>query len=241
MGRCAATGEPSSGLIRSITLDSLAPKARVAQDAPPAGSPATQPSAAEPERIGERYRVAQLLGRGGMGAVYQVEDAASGRVLALKLLKVSADDANRELLTALFEREFHTLTQLAHPRVIEVYDYALDPQIGAFYTMELLDGGDLKQRTPLPWREACALMFDVCSSLALLHARRLLHRDVSPRNVRCTRDGHAKLIDFGAMTPMGFSRQIAVRPGSSHPKRSLASRWTHAPICTRSVPRCTSR
>ena len=57
---------------------------------------------------------------------------------------------------------------------------------------------------PLPWREACALFFDVCSSLALLHSRRLLHRDVSPRNIRCTRDGHAKLIDFGALAPMGF-------------------------------------
>ena len=52
--------------------------------------------------------------------------------------------------------------------------------------MELLDGQDLRELAPLPWREACALLRDVASSLALLHARRLLHRDVSPRNVRCT-------------------------------------------------------
>ena len=74
--------------------------------------------------------------------------------------------------------------------------------------MELLDGGDLRERAPLPWREACALLCDVCSSLALLHSRRLVHRDVSPRNVRCTADGRAKLIDFGAMVPVG--------PGDAH-------------------------
>jgi serine/threonine-protein kinase len=87
--------------------------------------------------------------------------------------------------------------------VIEVYDYGVDAQAGPYYTTELLDGGDLRDRSPLPWREACTLLFDVCSSLALLHSRRLLHRDVSPRNIRCTHDGQAKLIDFGAMAPMG--------------------------------------
>jgi serine/threonine protein kinase len=86
--------------------------------------------------------------------------------------------------------------------VIAVHDYGLDPA-GPYYTMELLDGGDLKALAPLDVAHSCKLMLELCSSLALLHARRLVHRDVSPRNVRCTRDGHAKLIDFGAMVPMG--------------------------------------
>ena len=77
--------------------------------------------------------------------------------------------------------------------------------------MELLHGGDLHERTPLPWQAACAIARDVCSVLSLLHSRRLIYRDLSPRNVRLTRDGQAKVIDFGAMLPMG-----ADAPGGGH-------------------------
>jgi hypothetical protein len=164
-----------------------------------------------PERIGNRYRVQELLGRGGMAIVYRVTDIASGRQTALKQLVPPADDKLRREAAALFEREFHTLAQLSHPCVVEVYDYGVDVA-GAYYTMELLDGGDLRERSPMPWREACSLLFDVCSSLALLHSRRLVHRDVSPRNVRCTQQGSAKLIDFGAMVPMGQGGQIVGTP-----------------------------
>jgi tetratricopeptide (TPR) repeat protein len=170
-----------------------------------------------PERIGARYVVSALLGRGGMGRVYRVTDTGSGREVALKQLFLPAQDSARNEISALFEREFHTLAQLSHPRVIEVYDYGLDEK-GPYYTMELLDGGDLRSLSPLPWREACALLFDVCSSLALLHSRRLVHRDVSPRNVRCTRDGQAKLIDFGAMVPMGAGGQIVGTPSFVAPE-----------------------
>jgi serine/threonine protein kinase len=158
-------------------------------------------------KIGGRYQILGELGRGGMARVYRVLDSQSGAEVALKQLTGSNDPKRAHLAAALFEREFHTLTQLSHPRVIRVYDFAIDPA-GPYYTMELLDGGDLRERTPLPWRDACELIFDVCSSLALLHSRRLVHRDVSPRNVRCTRDGHAKLIDFGAMVQMGPSGEL---------------------------------
>ena len=107
--------------------------------------------------------------------------------------------------------------------------------------MELLDGGDLRDRSPLPFREACALIFDVCSSLALLHSRRLVHRDISPRNVRCTRDGRAKLIDFGTMVPMGHSGLVAGTPAFVAPEVFITPRSTGAPICSRSAPRCTTR
>jgi hypothetical protein len=163
------------------------------------------------QRIGGRYEVVAELGRGGMAQVFCVRDAVSGRSLALKQLIAHADAKLARTSAVLFEREFHTLAQLSHPRVIEVYDYGVD-DTGPYYTMELLDGGDLRERTPLPWRQACELLFDVCSSLALLHSRRLVHRDVSPRNVRCTRDGHAKLIDFGAMVPMGIGGQLVGTP-----------------------------
>ncbi|HKP55337.1 MAG TPA: serine/threonine-protein kinase [Polyangiales bacterium] len=152
--------------------------------------------------LADRYRAHELLGRGGMACVYRVEDLATGAHMALKQLVLQPGASNNAVLSALFEREFHTLAQLRHPHVIAVHDYGLLADSCPYYTMELLDGGDLRDRAPLPWREVCRLFFDVCSSLALLHSRRLLHRDISPRNVRCTRDGHARLIDFGAMAPM---------------------------------------
>jgi len=120
-------------------------------------------------------------------------------------------------LCALFEREFHLLAQLSHPRVIEVYDYGIEDG-RPYYTMELLDGGDLRELSPLPWRRVCALIYDVCSSLALLHSRRFVHRDISPRNVRCTRDGSAKLIDFGAAVPMGVAPQVVGTPSFIAPE-----------------------
>jgi hypothetical protein len=159
-------------------------------------------SSEPPDLIGDRYHVLGTLGRGGSGVVYRVHDPGSHRELALKQLLIGRPGAKSGQSVALFEREFYVLAQLSHPRVIAVYDYGVDPA-GPFYTMELLDGGDLTTLAPLPVTRACSLMLDVCSSLSLLHARRLVHRDITPRNVRCTRDGHAKLIDFGAMLPMG--------------------------------------
>ncbi|MDD9943319.1 MAG: AAA family ATPase [Myxococcales bacterium] len=83
---------------------------------------------------------------------------------------------------------------------------------GAFYTMEYLLGDDLHLAAPMGYREACALLRDVCSALCLVHSRRLVHRDVSPRNVLRVGAMRAKLIDFGALSPMGPSRQIVGTP-----------------------------
>mgnify|MGYP003444457434 FL=1 len=164
-------------------------------------APVALSAATAPLRVSSRYEVHELLGRGGMACVYRATDSTLSRSVALKQLVV-AEGAPRASLAALFEREFHTLMQLRHPHVIEVYDYGVGEDGSPYYTMELLDGGDLRDRTPVGYRDACRIAFDVCSALALLHSRRLLHRDISPRNIRCTLDGQAKLIDFGAMAPM---------------------------------------
>jgi hypothetical protein len=159
--------------------------------------------------IGGRYRVESVLGRGGMGAVYRVRDV-DGPVLALKR-GWARDPSKAAKRQALLQREYCTLAQLAHPRIIEVYDYGIDER-GPYYTMELLDGADLESGGKLPWREACAVLHDVASSLAILHSRRLLHRDVSARNVRRTADGRAKLIDFGALSSMETTKDVVGTP-----------------------------
>ncbi|HEX4477063.1 MAG TPA: protein kinase, partial [Polyangiaceae bacterium] len=161
--------------------------------------------------IDQRFQVLETLGHGGMAVVYRVKDLATGREVALKQLLVSPKDKHYDETTALFEREFHTLAELSHPSIIEVYDYGVSDS-RAHYTMELLLGGDLRELSPVPWQRACAVFYDVCSSLALLHSRRLVHRDVSPRNLRFSTDGRAKLIDFGAMVPMGPGSLIVGTP-----------------------------
>jgi hypothetical protein len=151
-----------------------------------------------------RYELVEPLGQGGTAIVHRARDLATGKDVALKQLRFSEDCTpnNRKRATELFEREFHVLSQLTHPNVIAVYDYGIDDD-GPYYTMELLDGGDLAKRAPMDWRIACAVGRDVSSALSLIHSRRMVYRDLSPRNVRCRDDGTAKLIDFGAMTAMG--------------------------------------
>ena len=174
-------------------------------------------------RIGGRYQLEALIGEGGMARVYRAHDLALDRQVALKELTVAAVQG-RTAARALFEREFHTLTQLRHPHVIAVHDYGLTSERTPYYTMELLDGGDIGERAPMPWRQACRVMFEICSALALLHSRRVLHRDLSPRNIRYTRDGRAKLIDFGALVPMGSGgADIVGTPAFTAPETLLRS------------------
>jgi len=159
------------------------------------------------ELIAGRYRLLRRLARGSSGEVFVAQDESTGQEVALKRQLPQ----QRRAAAVSFMREYHALAGLRHPRIIEVYDYGLDGN-APFYTMELLHGHDLNELSPLPYREACSYLRDVASSLALLHDRRLLHRDVSPRNVRRTRDGRCKLIDFGAMIPFGTPPNVIGTP-----------------------------
>jgi tRNA A-37 threonylcarbamoyl transferase component Bud32 len=164
-------------------------------------------ASAQTEIFAGRYEVEGLLGRGGMGAVYKVRDLATGEQVALKRLHRGADRKSCELL----EREYSTLARLRHPRIVQVFDYGVD-QGSPFYTMELLEGADLSQRSPMSWRSVCACVRDVASILGVLHARQLVHRDLSPRNLWQTSAGRLKLLDFGALTHFGLAREIAGTP-----------------------------
>src|SRR5262249_38763230 len=117
----------------------------------------------------------------------------------------------------LFEREYATLARLSHPSIVQVYEYAIEADT-AFYTMELLAGGSLKGMVPLSLREACRILRDVASALALVHARRLVHRAVSPANIRIRPDGRAKLIDFGALAGFGAVSDVVGTPSCIAPE-----------------------
>src|SRR5690349_13743469 len=127
-----------------------------------------------------------------MGAVYRVFDRVAGEVRALK--RVTLDGDSRQFAIEAFELEYQVLASLDHPRIIRVFDYGVDAE-GPYYTMELLEGRDMRRAAPVHFKQACLYLRDVATSLVLLHGRRLIHRDLSPSNVRITPDGHCKLLD----------------------------------------------
>lgn len=193
------------------------------QDGVATKSKRDQAAQAEDERlaaaapVANRYQLVRRLGRGGAAAVYEALDLARGQRVALKQLRATGRRADsglrrsRATVERLFELEFHTLSQLRHPSIVEVYEYGQDER-GPFYTMRLLEGTDLSSLCPLPFRRACEILMQVCSGLSRLHARRLVHRDVKPRNIHCPPTGRATLIDFGAMAAVGPCEQVVGTP-----------------------------
>ena len=184
------------------------------------GESSTSPDAPLPTVFDSRYQVEGMLGRGGMATVYVVHDSQTNERLALKALRSSGDDSRDQRAQQLFEREYHTLVQLAHPHIVRVHDYGLCRGL-PYYTMEVLDGGDLKDHTGCDWQTACRMARDVCSALSLMHSRRLVYRDLGPRNVRWTEDGHAKLIDFGALVEMGGPQPAVCTPPVAAPEDAI--------------------
>ncbi|MDD9971020.1 MAG: serine/threonine-protein kinase, partial [Myxococcales bacterium] len=162
-----------------------------------------------PTRIAGRYELEHRIGIGGMGEVFAALDVSTQQRVALKRLTERA--AKRANPSALFESEFCTLAQLAHPYIVSAFDYGVTEGC-PYYTMELLDGQDLAHMGPLDWREACRLLRDIGSALSLLHSRRLIHRDLTPSNVRCTTSGAPKLIDLGALVPFGITSALVGTP-----------------------------
>ncbi|MDD9965739.1 MAG: protein kinase [Myxococcales bacterium] len=175
------------------------------------------PSAHEPrpERVAGHYLVQERLGAGGMAVVDRVVDERTGEELALKRLTRSG-----QVVEALFEREYQILSELAHPRIVRVHEYGLD-DAGKYYTMELLKGEELLGRLPMPWQNVCVVLRDVPSALALVHSRRLLHRDVTARNVHLGPDGRAKLMDFGSVVNMGLVEGVVGTPPHIAPEAFL--------------------
>jgi hypothetical protein len=168
-------------------------------------------SASRPTLVAQRYRVQRELGRGGVGVTFAVFDEREQRALALKRFSPRTEARSSEELSALFRREYSILAQFAHPNVLQVYDFGLDEGV-PFYTMELVAGEHPGASGPVPWREVCRVLVEVCEPLALLHSRGWVHRDVSPRNVYVSPTGSVKLLDFGALAALNAQHRPVGTP-----------------------------
>ena len=148
--------------------------------------------------FGERYRIIELLGRGGMGEVYRADDLELGQPVALKFLPASV--AEDEIALARLRNEVRLARQISHPNVCRVFDIGhLDGQY--FLSMEYVDGEDLAsvlRRMGRPSREkALQIARQICAGLRAAHENGVLHRDLKPANIMIDGRGRVRLMDFG--------------------------------------------
>lgn len=189
----------------------------------------TQPQVAVRElKLGDtlrgRYRIASILGQGGMGTVFEAIDEfrlevpPSGQRLAIKVLH-SAVTSRTELLTEL-RREFQHLQMLSHPNIVRVFEFDRDGPL-AFFTMELLNGMLLsrvlqaRKRVPLERSRALAFIRDIGAAVAHAHSRGVVHGDINPQNIFVSTTGELRVLDFGA------SHKVAVDLAAPDDKPAL--------------------
>jgi len=160
------------------------------------------------ELIANRFEIKRRLGTGAFGEVYQVVDRRNGDILCLKMLK--RVDRAFEVRHA---NEFELLARLEHPGLIKVYEYGIDQAAGLYFTMEYASGGDLGSRLPLTPAEFFRAFGLLCSALAYIHRRGLVHGDLKPQNVLIDSAGCYRLSDFG-LSAMGDSAMEMKSVGS---------------------------
>lgn len=158
--------------------------------------------------LGGRYLIEEVIGRGGMGAVYRALDERLGRRVAVKVITLMGHDADAvERLRARFHREARAAAALPHhPNVVPVYDYGTDEALGLDYiVMELLRGEDLASRLarsgPPPLSTALRILLQAARGLGVGHRAGLIHRDVKPGNIFLAeeeqREVQVRVVDFG--------------------------------------------
>jgi serine/threonine protein kinase/tetratricopeptide (TPR) repeat protein len=174
---------------------------------------AASPMPLAPSRRIGVYEILEHLGTGGMGEVYRARDTRLGRIVALKF--ISSDALADRFARERIGREAQLASSLNHPNIVTVYDIG-EEDGHPYIVMELIDGESLYRRLvsrPLKTREVLEIASQVADGLAAAHSAGVIHRDLKPQNVMLTRDGRAKIVDFG------LSKQA---PGSSGPDELTA-------------------
>jgi len=149
-----------------------------------------------------RYRVLEVIGRGGMGVVYRVEHLRMGKIAAMKVLH--RDLASDAEIVQRFEREAAAVSKLHHPHTVQVFDFG-NAQGALYLIMEYVRGLDLahiiRRDGPIAWPRCAPLLAQICGALQEAHELGIVHRDLKPENVLITRTtggrDYAKVLDFG--------------------------------------------
>ena len=166
----------------------------------PADGAPMQSSRAVPRVLDNKYRIEQLIGRGGMGAVYRARDMRLDRLVAVKVVRAELlqdTDARRR-----FRREAQIVARLQHPGIVSIHDFGTFADGGAYLVMELVRGDDLRRVLQREGRldtdRAVKIMTAICSAIEAAHQDGVLHRDLKPENILLPGGGvEAKVLDFG--------------------------------------------
>lgn len=148
--------------------------------------------------LGNRYRIEERIGGGGMSVVFRATDLQLGRDVAVKVMRnhLAAD----EDFVRRFWREAQNAAALSHPNLVKIYDVGRDGE-NCFIVMELITGRTLKQmiqeQGPLPIDHAVKIAVQILDALGHAHEQKIIHRDVKPHNVLIARDGTVRVTDFG--------------------------------------------
>jgi serine/threonine-protein kinase len=152
--------------------------------------------------LADRYRIEEVIGRGGMGVVYRIEHTRIGKAMAMKLLH--GDLARDREVVRRFRREAETVSKLDHPNTVQIFDFGQSEGM-TFLVMELLGGEDLglilHVEGTIPFARIAHIATQVCGSVQQAHDRGIVHRDLKPENIRILHDratlDFAKVLDFG--------------------------------------------
>jgi WD40 repeat protein/serine/threonine protein kinase len=174
------------------------------------------------------YKILAVLGRGGMGVVYQARQINVNRLVALKMIRNGQLSFAEE--KARFQIEAEALAALKHPNIVQLHEFGTHQGL-PYFTLEFVEGGSLAQKvhnTRLPAMEAAELVASLAHAMAAAHASGIVHRDLKPENVLLSADGTPKITDFGlakytetsaTLSPSGtVSPDSNVIPGFSTPK-----------------------
>src|SRR5436190_8320892 len=144
-----------------------------------------------------RYEIRSKIGAGGMGEVYLAQDTKLDRKVALKILPADLA-ANRDRMER-FVREAKSAAALNHPNIATIHEIGESDGVN-FIAMEFIDGATLREKIhsdQTDLRKLLRYLQHVAEGLAKAHAAGIVHRDLKPDNIMVTRDGHAKILDFG--------------------------------------------
>lgn len=181
----------------------------------PPGKHFTPPAVDELARFFPQLDIIELIGRGGMGAVYKARQKQLDRLVALKILPPGL--GNEAGFAERFTREARALAKLSHPGIVTVHDFGQAD--GLFYlVMEYVDGVTLRQLLNVGRvepREALAIVPQICDALQYAHDQGIVHRDIKPENILLDRQGRVKVADFGLAKLVGLGEEQASQAGSA--------------------------
>lgn len=148
--------------------------------------------------LGNRYQIIERIGGGGMAVVYKAKCLLLNRYVAIKILRSEFTDD--EEFVKRFRVEAQAAASLNHPNIVSIYDVGKQDDL-QYIVMEYIDGITLKDyindKGVLPWKEAVGIAIQICSAIEQAHKNHIVHRDIKPHNIMITKEGIAKVTDFG--------------------------------------------